>query len=177
MAIKARLQSFLEDLVELRLERENVADAWRAGSHPFGLLFFEFKEVEIIAAILLFFGASERLLGNREKREAGWQRQRFLRAGQHDVDPERLHVDLDRRKRRDGVDDENDAGVFRERAADSRQRVHYAGRRFVMNQRHGAEFSGGERTIDSSLVDAFSPIDLQWLGVFSAAARDVEPFI
>ncbi len=177
MSIKACIESFLENFVELGLQRVNVRDARRALGYPFGSLLFEFKEIEIETAVRNFFGAHEGFFGNGEQRKTGRERERFLHAGQHDVDAERVHVDLHRGKRRDRVDDENDIGVFRERAADFRQRVHYAGRRFVMNQRHGVEFSGGERTIDIFLVDVFSPIDLQWLGVFSAAPGDIEPFI
>ena len=40
---------------------------------------------------------------------------------------------------RDGVDDERDVGIFRERAANLRQRIHHAGRGFVMNQSDGVE--------------------------------------
>src|ERR1700675_3499198 len=96
MAIKARLQPFLENFLELRLKREDVPDARCARSHPFGLLFFEFKKVEVVTAIFLFLGASESFLRNGEKRETGRKRERFLRAGEHHVYAERVHVDLHR---------------------------------------------------------------------------------
>ena len=104
-----------------------MTDARRARGHPFGLLFFEFDKIEIIAAIFLFLGESERFLGNGEKRKSGWKRERLLRAGEHQVDTERVHVDLHRGKGRDRVEDENDVGIFRECAANFRQRIHYAG--------------------------------------------------
>src|ERR1700738_3649243 len=107
MSIKARVEPFVEDFVELGLQSEDVADAGRGWRHPFGLLLFEFEEIEIVTAISLFFGASKSFLGNREEREAGWKGERFLRAAEHDVDAERIHVDLNGREGGDGIDDEN----------------------------------------------------------------------
>src|SRR6184192_2811410 len=80
------------------IEREDVADAWSARRHPFGLLLSKFEKIEIVAAILLFLSASESFFGNGEQRKTWRKRESFLRAGQHDVDPERVHVDLHRGK-------------------------------------------------------------------------------
>ena len=96
VASETRVQSFLENFIELGFQCEDVADARRGGRHPFGLLLFELKEIEVVAAILLFLGAGECFFGNCEQREAGWKCQRFLGAGEHDVDAERVHVDLHR---------------------------------------------------------------------------------
>src|SRR5437899_8647258 len=120
-------QAFLEDFAELRLQREDVPDAWRARIHPFGLLLSKFEEIEVIAAIFLFLSTRKSLFGNGEEGETWRKRERFLRAGEHQVDAERVHVDLHRGKRRDRIDDQNDVGIFCERAANLRQRIHYAG--------------------------------------------------
>ena len=89
--------------------------------HPFGLLFLEFEEIEVIAAIVLFFGAREGFFGNGEEGKAGRKGERFLRAGEQDVDAERVHVDRHGGEGGDGVDDERDVGIFRERAANLRR--------------------------------------------------------
>ena len=72
------------------------------GSHEFALLFFEFEKIEVITAIFLFLGAGKCFFGNAEKRKAWRKGERFLRAGEHDVDAERVHRDRDggRRTRR-----------------------------------------------------------------------------
>src|SRR2546430_7021828 len=98
---KSRFKTFFENLVELGLKSVNVADAWRARGHPFGLLFLKFKKIEIVTAPHNFFGARESFFGNRKERKARRQRERLLRASEHGVDPERVHVDLDGGKRRD----------------------------------------------------------------------------
>src|SRR5436853_7523421 len=98
MAIKTRVEAFFEDFVQFRLKREDVTDAWRARRHPFGLLFFEFEKIEIVTAILLFPSAGKSFFGNGEERKAGGKCERLLRAGQHDVDTQRVHVDFHRRK-------------------------------------------------------------------------------
>ena len=64
---ETRFQAFLENFVELRLQGVNVADARRALRHPFGLLFFELEEVEIIAAVRDLFGAGEGLCRKRRR--------------------------------------------------------------------------------------------------------------
>src|SRR5438309_6818278 len=61
-------QAFLEDFAELRLQREDVPDAWRARSHPFGLLLSKFEEIEVIAAIFCF-SARAKAFSETEKRE------------------------------------------------------------------------------------------------------------
>jgi len=95
MSIKACIETFLENFVELRLQGVNVRDAGRAWRHPLGVLFFEFEKIEIETAVRDFLGARKSLFGNGEERETRRQCERFLRAGQHDVDAERVHVDLD----------------------------------------------------------------------------------
>ena len=89
------LEALLKNFVQLRLQGVNVADTRGALSHPFGLLFPELEEVEIVAAVRDVFGARERLVGNREEGKAGRKGERFLRAGEHHVDAECVHVDLD----------------------------------------------------------------------------------
>ncbi len=100
-----------------------------------------------------------------------------MRAGEHDVDAESVHVDRDAGEGGNGIDDQRDIGIFRERAANLRQGIHHAGRGFAVNQDDGVEFSGGEPGIDLLWIDVFSPFDLERLGVFSAAFGDVEPFV
>ena len=46
-----------------------------------------------------------------------------------------------------------------------------------MNERDGVEFSGRELCIDVFVIDVFSPLDLEWLGVFATALGDIEPFV
>lgn len=99
MSIRARVEAFLENFVELGLQGVDVRDAGRAWRHPLGLLFFEFEEIKIKTAVRNFFGACKSFFGNGEKRKTRRERERFLRAGEHDVDAERVHVDLDRGER------------------------------------------------------------------------------
>ena len=75
-----------------------MADARRARRHKFVLLFFELEKIEVVTAIFLFFGARERFFGNAEKRKTRRKRERFLRAGEQDVDAERVHRDRDAEK-------------------------------------------------------------------------------
>ena len=111
-----------------------MPDAGRARGHQFGLLFFEFEKIEVVAAIFLFFGARESFLGNAEKRKTWRKGERFLCPGEHDVDAERVHRDRECGKGRDGVNDEGDVGILGEGAANFGQRIHHAGRGLVMNQ-------------------------------------------
>src|SRR5882757_10283458 len=136
-----------------------MPDAGRAGSHKFVLLFFEFEKIEVIAAIFLFFGASKCFFGNAEKRKTRRKSERFLRAGEHDVDAQRVHRDWDGGEGRDGIEDKSDVGIFRERAANLRQRIYHASRGLVMNQSNGVESPARQLVIDSFLVDVFSPFD------------------
>src|SRR5438270_7116341 len=89
-----------------------MPDAGRARGHEFGLLFFKFEKTEIIAAIFLFFGASERFFGNAKKRKTWRKGERFLCPGEHDVNAERVHRDRECGERRDGVKDEGDVGIL-----------------------------------------------------------------
>src|SRR6476620_9665537 len=59
-----RLETFLENFVQLELERVNVSDARRARRHPLRLLAFELQEIEIKSAIWNFVGSFERFLRN-----------------------------------------------------------------------------------------------------------------
>src|SRR5207237_5563655 len=98
MSIEAGFESFFKDFVELRLQSMNVRDAGCARGHPFGLLLFEFEEIEIETAVGNFFGAGESFFGNAKEGKSGRESERFLRPGQHDVNAERVHVDLDARE-------------------------------------------------------------------------------
>lgn len=102
---KTCLQAFLENFIELELECVNMSDAGRAGRHPLGLFAPELQEIEIESAIRDLFRAREPFFRNGEQRKTGRQRQRFLCAGQHHIDAERVHVDLYPRKRGHGVED------------------------------------------------------------------------
>src|SRR5437016_4491604 len=95
MSLKTRFQTFLENFVELRLQRVDVRDAWCAWRQPLRLLLPELQEIKIKSAIRNLLRACKRFLRSGEQRKPGRQRQRFLRAGQHHVDAERIHVDLD----------------------------------------------------------------------------------
>src|SRR5438477_13146171 len=130
-----------------------MTDAGRAGSHKFVLLFFEFEKIEVITAIFLFFGASKCFFGNAEKRKTRRKGERFLRAGEHDVDAERVHRNWDGGEGRDGIEDERDVGIFREDAANLRQRIHHASRGLVMNQSDSVESPARQFVIESVLVD------------------------
>src|SRR5438045_8299748 len=93
-----RFKTFLENFIELELERVNVSDARRTRRHPLRLLVLELQKVEIKSAIRNFVGPFERFLRNRKQRESWRQRERLLRSGEHYVDPERIHVDFHRRE-------------------------------------------------------------------------------
>src|SRR5437764_11730456 len=95
---KARLQAFVENFIELRLQRVHMPNARRARRHPFCLLLLELEEIKVKTAVWDFLCASKCLLRNREQRKTWWQRQRLLRAGEHHVDTERIHVDFDSRE-------------------------------------------------------------------------------
>jgi len=174
---KTRRQSFVENIFKLRLERKDVPDAGRGGSHKLVLLFFEFEKIEVIAAIFLFFGASKCFFGNAEKRKTRRKSERFLRAGERDIDAERVHRDWDGGEGRDGVEDKRYVGIFREGAANLRQRIHHASRGLVMNQSNGVESPTRQLVIDRSLIDMFTPFDLQRFRFLSATSGDIEPLI
>src|SRR5438876_11100833 len=143
MSIEAGFESFLKDFVELRLQSMNVRDAGCAWGHPFGLLFFEFEEIEIETAVRNSFGAGESFFGNGKEGKSRWESERFLRAGQQDVNAERVHLDLHGGEGRDGVNDERDIRIFREHGANFWQQIHHAGRGLVVNQCDGVELAGG----------------------------------
>src|SRR5712692_6033314 len=94
VSIEARVESFLENFVKLGLQCVNMRDAGRARCHPFALLFSEFEKVEVETAVRYFLRARESFFGCGEERKTGRQGERFLRAGEHDVDAKRVHVDL-----------------------------------------------------------------------------------
>src|SRR5438067_7144490 len=103
---ETRFQTFLENFVQLKLERVDMPNAWRARSHPLRLLFLELQEIEIESAVRNFFRAREPFFRNGEQRKPRWQRQRLLSTGQHHVDAERVHLDVQPRVRGDRIDDE-----------------------------------------------------------------------
>src|SRR3954463_14941134 len=94
-----RFEAFLENFVQLELERVNVSDARRARCHPLSLLASELQEIEIKSAIRNFVGSFERFVRNRKQRKARRERECFLRSSKHYVDPKPVHVDLNSRKR------------------------------------------------------------------------------
>ena len=100
-----------------------------------------------------------------------------MRAGQHHVDAERVHLDFQPRERGDRIDDERDIRILGENRADFLQRIHDAGRGFTVGQRDGVEFAGRQLAIDVLRVDMFSPFHLEGLGVFSTALCNIEPFV
>ena len=89
-------QAFGEDFFELRLQCVNVANARRRRRHVSGLLFSELEKIEVVAAICYLSRARESFFGNAEKRKTGRERERFLRAGQKNVDAECIHRDWHR---------------------------------------------------------------------------------
>src|SRR5882724_4487408 len=93
---KTCFQSFLENFVEFRLQRVYVSNTWRARRHPFSLFFLELEEIEIESAVAISFSTLKSFFRNREQRKPRGKRQRFLRAGEHYVNTERVHVDLHR---------------------------------------------------------------------------------
>src|SRR5678815_5945679 len=60
----ARLKAFLENFVQLELERVNVSDARRARRHVLSLLALKLQKIEIKSAIRNFVGPFERFLRN-----------------------------------------------------------------------------------------------------------------
>src|SRR5206468_865277 len=90
---KTRLETLVENFSKLELQRVDVRDAGRAWRYPFSLIFLELKEIEIKSAIRNFFSARECFFRNGEQRKTRRQRERLLRAGQHHVDTERVHLD------------------------------------------------------------------------------------
>src|SRR5262245_46497980 len=59
-----RFETFLENFIELELERVNVPDARRTRRHPLRLLAPELQKIEIKSAIRNFPGACKRLFRN-----------------------------------------------------------------------------------------------------------------
>ena len=155
----------------------DVGDARRRRRHVVFLILFELKKVEVIAAVLLLFGASERFLGNREERKARRQSQRLLAAGEKHVNPECVHRDRDGGEGRDAIDDQRDLRIFPDDGTDFRDRIHDAGRSFIVDQRNGIEIAGREFFVEGSGIDVLAPIDLERLGFFAATAADLEPFV
>src|SRR5689334_16263548 len=95
-----------------------MADAWCSRRHPVLLLLSEFEKIEIITTIFLTLGPGKGLCRNGKQRKPRWQCERFLRPRQDHVNAEGVHVDLHSGKRGDGVEDEDDIGIFGEGAAD-----------------------------------------------------------
>src|SRR5213075_462495 len=62
-----RFKTFLENFIELELERVNMPDARRTRRHPLRLLALELQEIEIKSAIGNFVGPFERFLRNGEQ--------------------------------------------------------------------------------------------------------------
>src|SRR5438445_10494772 len=117
MSLDGGFASFLKDFVGLWLKSMNVRDAGCSWGYPFGLLVFEFEEIEIETAVRNSFGAGESFFGNGKEGKSGWESERFLRAGQQDVNAERVHVDFHGGEGGDGVNDEGDIRIFREHGA------------------------------------------------------------
>ena len=67
--------------------------------------------------------------------------------------------------------------IFRHRATNLRQRIHHAGGGFVMNQSNGVELSRSRAVDPARWIDVSAPFHLQRFGLFSAAPRDIEPFV
>src|SRR5207237_5451386 len=86
MARPAGLQSFLEDVVELRVHR--VQERERRRRRVLLLLpeRLDVEEVEVEATELLLPRRLERPLGDRVDGDAGREREGFLRAGDRDVE-------------------------------------------------------------------------------------------
>src|SRR5262245_22721821 len=91
-----RFEAFLENFIELGLERMNVPYAWRTRRHELSLLAPELQEIEIKSAIRNLLGAFEGFLRNRKQGKPRRERECFLRSSQHYVDPECIHVDFHR---------------------------------------------------------------------------------
>src|SRR5436189_4816257 len=64
-----RFETFLENFIELELERVNVPDTRRTRRHPVRLLALELQEIEIKSAIRNFVRPFERFLRNGEQRK------------------------------------------------------------------------------------------------------------
>src|SRR5262249_56356600 len=70
-----RIEAFLENFVELELERVDVPDAGCARRHPLRLLFPELQEIEIKPAVWNFFGPCECFLRTPQQRKSQRQRE------------------------------------------------------------------------------------------------------
>ena len=133
VALVAVRQAFGEDVVELGFERVDVRDARRGGSHVVFLVLFELEKIEIVAAVLLFLGARESFFGNGKEREAGWQSERFLAAGEENIDAEIIHRNRHGGEGGDAVDDESHVRIFFGDGADFFERIHDASGGFVVD--------------------------------------------
>ena len=100
-----------------------------------------------------------------------------MRAGQQHVDAEASIGIGTAEKEETRVHDERDVGIFRERAANLRQRIHHAGGGFVMNESDGVELSGREFRVDRLVIDRLPPLHLERLGLLAATPGDIEPFV
>ena len=69
------------------------------------------------------------------------------------------------------------SGYFANDVADLCERIHDAGRGFVVDQGDGVEIAGSEFLVEGRRVDRPAPLDLKRFGVLSATAADVEPFV
>ena len=166
-----------ENVVELRLQRVDQRNAWRAGRHVLLLVFGEFHEVEIVAAIAHRFGAFHGALGDGEQRETRRERKGFLAAGQQDIDAEFIHRNRQGGKGRNGIHDQHDLREFTNDGGDFLERVQNAAGGFVVNERDGVETALGELFAHLLRPDRLTPLDLQSLGLLAAALGDIEPLV
>jgi hypothetical protein len=110
VAGEALLHAFRGDHAEDVLQAEDQRNRRRGGRVVFFRVFGELDEIKIIAAVRHAFGAFERGLRSRRKRQSRRQRERLLDAGQQHVDAEFVHLDRHGGERRNRIHHEQHAG-------------------------------------------------------------------
>src|SRR5688572_18770760 len=111
-----------------------MADARRARSHVFRLVFGKLREVEIVPTAAYFRGTVHRFLARGEKSEPRRERESLLRSGEEDIDSEFIHRNRNDAEGRDGVDDQAYVRKIAHHACDLLDVTHHAGRRFIVNE-------------------------------------------
>ena len=171
------IRAFGLDVVELRLERVEERDDGRAGRHAVLVVFLEFDEVEVVAAVRHGGGAVEGFLGDREEREAGREGEGLLRTGDEHVDAEFVFLDRQRAERAHGVDDGDDVRELADDGHDRGKIAHATARSLVVDEREGIVGTGGEFLADGLGIDGLTPFEFERGGLFAAAEGDVIPLV
>ena len=166
-----------ENVIQLRFERVDVADARRARRHVLRLVLRELHEIKIVSASLHRRRAIHRLLARGEKREPRRHRERLLRSREQHINAQRIHRDRHHAERRHAVHDQAHIREILHHRADLLDVRHHARRGLVVNQRHRIESARTQCRADLLAAHRLTPFHLQCHRLLAALFRHVEPLV